>query len=772
MRYILAALISVCAFFAQAQQINPVPDYIFQNRMSVGRTGVTDTAAYFSVGPRYGAIRGMMPPMVTDTASVTGTKRNGLLIFSIQKNKFVYWDSASSVWTNFGSGSVTSITAGTGLTGGTITSTGTIRVDTTVVSTKAWRQKGDDSLGALIGNATTGSGTTNYVAKFSGTKALGNSSIFDNGNVGIGTASPISISGYTILTLNNASDGGGVYLQTNGTNRGRFLNTSSDVYLGTTGAYPLIFETNATERARIFSGGNIGIGTTTDAGYKTDIAGTLRSTLGANFATTSGNVNIGGTSTFRKLSLNVSPGVTDDNGISINNGSDYFLITKAGSSYGYRGVAPDAGLIFQTSGKNVSILADGGGNITFHNNTVNEISRYSSSGELLIGTTSDAGAYALQVNGNTYINGSIRTTKDNPYLLFDGATFVGGLGSTFWGGGGVSTDVALYAANNLWMYSNGTRAAILNTGGELLLNTGTDAGDYKLQVAGSIYNTTGAVLAASSGNVGIGTTSPLEKFHVNSSGTAKAGGVFSNGTGTMYLGMESSTGGSLFVGSSAYAAVIGNGSNYPFQIATNDNVRVTVLANGNMGILTDNPTEVLDVNGVVRIRSFDSTSTAINQLYVDASGVVKKTRAPLTMSNDTIAVIGSFLVTRDAGSGTKINNAAFTTDGTVKMVTIDANFYIPESSFTQNTWVSVATLPAGYTPKKMINWTTDFTIAGASYERIDGTDFTGSTTYLSSQMRVDEDGLVQIYADIDTNTIAAGGTAYVLVPINMSFIIK
>ena len=41
------------------------------------------------------------------------------------------------------------------------------------------------------GAAVTGTGTTNYVAKFTGSTALGNSSIFDDGtNIGIGTASP------------------------------------------------------------------------------------------------------------------------------------------------------------------------------------------------------------------------------------------------------------------------------------------------------------------------------------------------------------------------------------------------------------------------------------------------------------------------------------------------------------------------------------------------------------------------------------------------------
>jgi hypothetical protein len=44
--------------------------------------------------------------------------------------------------------------------------------------------------------------------------------------------------------------------------------------------------------------------------------------------------------------------------------------------------------------------------------------------------------------------------------------------------------------------------------GELLLNTTTDAGDYKLQVSGNAYVTGTTVLAATSGHVGVGTTTP------------------------------------------------------------------------------------------------------------------------------------------------------------------------------------------------------------------------------------------------------------------------
>jgi hypothetical protein len=96
---------------------------------------------------------------------------------------------------------------------------------------------GFDTSGNILTSAGvgfTGSGTTNYIAKFTGSTALGNSNIFDNGtNVGIGTASPASIFHiYQILTnnsayltiQNNRSRNSAVYTQT--TNGGFYAGTS------------------------------------------------------------------------------------------------------------------------------------------------------------------------------------------------------------------------------------------------------------------------------------------------------------------------------------------------------------------------------------------------------------------------------------------------------------------------------------------------------------------------------------------------------------------
>ena len=81
--------------------------------------------------------------------------------------------------------------------------------------------------------------------------------IDSSGNVGIGTSSPVNIAGYTIQTINNASNGGGVYLQSNGTTIGRILNTATDCFVGGVSASSgLVLQSGGVVRMNIDSSGN------------------------------------------------------------------------------------------------------------------------------------------------------------------------------------------------------------------------------------------------------------------------------------------------------------------------------------------------------------------------------------------------------------------------------------------------------------------------------------------------------------------------------------
>lgn len=180
-------------------------------------------------------------------------------------------------------GTVTSIATSAPLTGGTITTSGTLGITQATTSTSGYLSSTDwntfNGKQNALTNPTTGTGTTNYVTKWTGANTLGSSTIFDNGtNVGIGTTSPaykldvngtLGITGAATfsssVTINPSS--GYAYLYTDapsgtdwimkvgGVNKHEIYNTSSifAIYNSTTSANALVIA-NST--------GNVGIGTT------------------------------------------------------------------------------------------------------------------------------------------------------------------------------------------------------------------------------------------------------------------------------------------------------------------------------------------------------------------------------------------------------------------------------------------------------------------------------------------------------------------------------
>jgi len=132
---------------------------------------------------------------------------------------------------------------------------------------------------AALTNPVTGTGTTNYLPKFTGTSALGNSVIYDDGtNVGIGTTNPVwklvvsknGAAGLEIDPDNGTAGKIGVYA----------YNRSASSYI------PLSFEA----AFYAFGVGNVGIGTNTDVGAKLNVNGSVNITSSGNLfvATTSG----------------------------------------------------------------------------------------------------------------------------------------------------------------------------------------------------------------------------------------------------------------------------------------------------------------------------------------------------------------------------------------------------------------------------------------------------------------------------------------------------
>lgn len=154
--------------------------------------------------------------------------------------------------------------------------------------------------------------------------------------------------------------------------------------------------------------------------------------------------------------------------------------------------------------------------------------------------------------------------------------------------------------------------------------------------AGGTTFSTPALLIDSSGNVGIGTTSPTARLSVSSAqgivtlasttGTNYTAYYSTNTGGGFWAGLESSSGGSIFTGTSAYSAVVGHSGAYPLSFATNNTERMRIDSSGNLlvGLTSDTsyPASGLEMTpnaGASQIRIGHTNGTATGNYYASFS---------------------------------------------------------------------------------------------------------------------------------------------------------
>ena len=299
---------------------------------------------------------------------------------------------------------------------------------------------GDVATGISLSSYVTGSGTTNYLPKFTGASALGNSQIFDNGtNVGIGTASPTAL-----LTVAGTTD----LAWAASTSKLQISRSSTVARLQN-------YENGsaATSLALQWEGGNVGIGTTSPA-YKLDVEAssglieTIRIRNGYTGGSDGSQLLLGNSANFTNAYFRLNGGGNS---------------SQAGAGSLNIGLTESSPMAFYT--------------------TNTERMRITSGGNLGIGTTSPS--QKLDVNGYAKFTSGI--------ILDGGAT--SHYREFIWNTSGF----------NRWdLYVYGAEPGS-NVGGDLFLARYADNGAY-------LANT--VTFQRSTGNVGIGTTSPGYKLDV------------------------------------------------------------------------------------------------------------------------------------------------------------------------------------------------------------------------------------------------------------------
>jgi hypothetical protein len=285
-----------------------------------------------------------------------------------------------------------------------------------------------------------GSGTTNYVPKWTGSTALGNSQIFDNGtNVGIGISSPTNA---LQIDKGNATAS---YLQfTAGTTTGQTatdglifgIDASGNAVLNNQDNLPIIFSTNNAERMRIQANSFIGIGTSSSS-YALQITGL---------------------------------------------GTDLLYINRSGNYVKFGGMGSGTAYMHAFEGNFAIGNVFSGGNLLFFSGN-NERGRFTSNGRLLIGTTTES-TYELDVVGDisstldANING-LTVGKGGGSIATNTAVGFEAINATNTGGFNVAIGYrALKAYTGDSNVAIGTNALTANTTGNTNVGIGNGAGQF------------------------------------------------------------------------------------------------------------------------------------------------------------------------------------------------------------------------------------------------------------------------------------------------------
>ena len=210
-----------------------------------------------------------------------------------------------------------------------------------------------------------GSGTTNYIAKFTGSSTVGNSLIFDTGtNIGINTATPTTISNYISLHMVGGPSGSLIrFSDSTAANRGTIYGSTSETAINAVAQFNLYVDNTTTLNAT--SSGNVKIGGVS-ATAKFEVNNGSLSTNGSGFMVSGGLTN-GRLDTYQAGTANCIHTYLDNNTYEISCGSTAGWIS--GISITGRNATLNPGTIRMFTHSNQRFQIDGTGKLSLNNYT-------------------------------------------------------------------------------------------------------------------------------------------------------------------------------------------------------------------------------------------------------------------------------------------------------------------------------------------------------------------------------------------------------------------
>jgi len=457
-----------------------------------------------------------------------------------------------------------------------------------------------------------GSGTTNYIPKFTSSSAIGNSIVQETAS-GINVA--FSNSGASNVfefqnTSNTASSNSRLKIATGGTSGGnailQFTDNNSNWYINPDGAasYALKIGTSISDNKLVLTtSGNLGLGVTPSAwgsgqiafefgargGLSADGSGTYVDNNRYYNGTNSIYKQTGGASLYGQFSGThqwyIAPSGTAGNAITFTQA----MTLDASGNLGIGTTNPSYLL---------DITALGYG-IQHYGNSTNSLRTYAGSGYQVIEATTSTGVSQFgYVSSNFFVEaggsermritsgGNVGINTQTP------ATFLHVLGSNTTDRGQLSiqSNNASNAAKATWYYNTTNQGEIGTTGSDF----------YALAVNNFAFYAGGSerMRITSGGNVGIGTTSPSQLLHLKtelgtSSGVGTAIQIESGGAGgdQAWIGVNKGSGNGLELSVENRDIIFNTGATTPFG----GSERMRITSGGDVGIGTTSPQSQLHI---------------------------------------------------------------------------------------------------------------------------------------------------------------------------------